>query len=550
MSATEIRSLNGYKLIDEVARRRIEEISNNGGSSSGGGLPTGGEPNMVLVTDADGNAKWEERTHYTSEELVDVVPRTTLLRAHGAYYYMTEAFEIIEGKTYEVEWNGTLYSCVAAAFEYDGETGYTIGSTTEDGEEPFLISKLTPKQMEVFGAPIRVDQYDYDGSNTDVIIRIRTVGTVYHKLAPEFLPIPMTVGTGDVLPEMALEGEEGTLPILTPFASEIVVGKTYTVTYNGTDYICTAFPVQEGEGSPTMPSVGNQAAIGGENTGEPFVIAYVPPEMVEMAGGMYGMVLDMTGASSATIKIQGEGVVKIDNSALDLDWIPKKESVGATILPTISFVGTTNVPVLIYDKINLGSTYVVLFDGVRYECVAQDYMGVAKLLGNPNVMGITNIPGRGEPFCVGAFAEAAGAQVAENDTAPHEVAVYEKGNTQKVANVLPSEFMPSGVMRSLCIMSSNYTAWLNGDDISENPTYTANMGASGVVKALEAGELSNVCLYEYNGVDPCVFHSVGILIAADTVHILMSYRYPLSTSGEQLRKVEIAYGDITVTEVT
>ena len=291
--------------------------------------------------------------------------------------------------------------------------------------------------------------------------------------------------------------------------------------------------------------------LGEDDTGEPFVFLCVPPDMLETTGGVYAMLMPFDGSAEVTVSIRGEVDVKVDSSALDLDWIPKKESVGATILPTVSFVGTTNVPVSAYDKIDLGSTYVVLFDGVRYECVAQDYMGIAKLLGNPSVMGVTNIPGQGEPFCVGAFAGGGtGAQVAENDTAFHEVAVYEKGNAQKVANVLPIEFMPGGVMRSLCIMSSNYTAWLNGDDISENPTYTANMGAAGVVKALEAGELSNVCLYEYNGVDPCVFHSVGILIAADTVHILMSYRYPLSTSGEQLRKVEIAYGDITVTEVT
>lgn len=48
-------------------------------------------------------------------------------------------------------------------------------------------------------------------------------------------------GIIDILPETTLEGEDGQFVILEPFAGEIVVGQTYTVTYDGTDYICTAF---------------------------------------------------------------------------------------------------------------------------------------------------------------------------------------------------------------------------------------------------------------------------------------------------------------------
>lgn len=179
----------------------------------------------------------------------------------------------------------------------------------------------------------------------------------------------------DILPEMTLEGEDGDFSILEPFANEIVVGETYTVTYNGTDYTCTAFPLQEGEGAPIMPSVGNQTVIGGEDTGEPFFIAYVPPEIVGMVGA-YGIAMDVTGAASATVRIRGDGVAY---HKLDPGYLPIPMTDASTeILPETAFEMWegyegefwTDVPLSAMPAV--GETYTVTWNSVDYECAVSE----------------------------------------------------------------------------------------------------------------------------------------------------------------------------------
>ena len=63
MSEIEIRSLNGHKLMDEVARQKIEQLETNGSFNEQV------EPLKYLVSDRNGETKWEDRLAYEYNEV-------------------------------------------------------------------------------------------------------------------------------------------------------------------------------------------------------------------------------------------------------------------------------------------------------------------------------------------------------------------------------------------------------------------------------------------------------------------------------------------------
>lgn len=429
----------------------------DGAGGEGGGLPEGGEPHRMLVTDGEGNAKWDERTHY--KETVVVLPETILYNDKTSTYYITSPFsrDIVKGNSYVVNFCGVDYETVAKTVEYGGNSALGLGNVdvADDTGEPFGICLIQGVVDDIeYYATVQISTGE--GSLT---ISIRE--NVCHKLPNEYLDIPLTSGTVDILPKMTLTGEEGSLPIIEPFAGEIVVGNTYTVTYNGTEYTCTAFPLQETEDAPILPSVGNQGEIGGENTGEPFVIAYVPPEVVEMVGA-YGIAIDLTGASSATVKIQGAGGVKIDNSALDLDWIPKKQKAGETIVGRTTLLYSpaylTNIGEDIAEKIGDAAHYIAFVDGLYYRTGAwRAPDGSVTIIGNGrSYIQDESIPETGEPFAFVLSGEGLVVFIGEDTPdGTHEVALYHDGGTQTLPLAMPRS-MQASVMPIIQQFGNNF----------------------------------------------------------------------------------------------
>lgn len=84
----------------------------------------------------------------------------------------------------------------------------------------------------------------------------------------------------------------------------VTVGEQYTVNWNGTEYNCTCVELDSGTGIKA-PILGNAGALGmGDDTGEPFLFAISPPDMVEEAG--YGAgVYAFDGSTELTISITG-----------------------------------------------------------------------------------------------------------------------------------------------------------------------------------------------------------------------------------------------------
>jgi hypothetical protein len=98
------------------------------------------------------------------------------------------------------------------------------------------------------------------------------------------------------------------------------VGETYTVNYNGAEYICTAFGFAA-EGV-TLAVVGNGVALGLDDTGEPFT-------MFTQDGVLIGLPLD--GSAEGTVAIYGNEYHTIPRKYLPetVHWIDAVEVDGA-----------------------------------------------------------------------------------------------------------------------------------------------------------------------------------------------------------------------------
>ena len=107
--------------------------------------------------------------------------------AEGGFYIApaTNAFEIVEGQTYTVSWDGTEYECVGAAF---GEDRYVLGNLSIEGGgadtgEPFLYVYDVYDITQASGTFVTRDT---SASHT---ISIKTVTEVITPMAEEFMPV-------------------------------------------------------------------------------------------------------------------------------------------------------------------------------------------------------------------------------------------------------------------------------------------------------------------------------------------------------------------------
>lgn len=108
------------------------------------------------------------------------------------------------------------------------------------------------------------------------------------------LPIGETTTVKEVLAECQPEFVEGEGVFVLMGESDIAVGEKYTVNWNGADYECVAVSAPN-----NSIALGNMSAMGGDNTGEPFLIAY----NIDASAWSF---IDMTGSTTLTISIRQE----------------------------------------------------------------------------------------------------------------------------------------------------------------------------------------------------------------------------------------------------
>ena len=188
-------------------------------------------------------------------------------------------------------------------------------------------------------------------------------------------------GYTEILPEITVSGEEE-LYILEPFKSDLVVGETYTVKYNGTEYRCVGreLPI---EGVTTV-CLGNLGAILGDETlmtEDPFIIVWFPKFFADSMGGLYGVVYDLEGAASATVSVNGMAEVyhPIERKYLPEYMYGKEYSLQQTYCEEELSAAVTSETVAylmqpFLKPLTVNGEYTVALDGVSYKC-ASAYAG-------------------------------------------------------------------------------------------------------------------------------------------------------------------------------
>lgn len=86
---------------------RMEMFLKQFGGGGGGGLPTGGAAYQQLVTDSDGNPKWEDRLAY--EYNVNFINAQQFI--FDSTQMLIGSGDLLVGETYKVIFDSTEYSC-------------------------------------------------------------------------------------------------------------------------------------------------------------------------------------------------------------------------------------------------------------------------------------------------------------------------------------------------------------------------------------------------------------------------------------------------------
>lgn len=147
-------------------------------------LMSGGNAHQMLVTDENGNAKWEDRTHWSHTEETLVVEETNVTGlkpyvTEGSSYVQASALKVLTpkvGEKYAVYWNGVRYAVVATG---NNEKSVYLNQTPS-AEVPFSIEREYVNAKEVW-----VQSY----SETEATVAVALLGEeTVKKIDPKFLP--------------------------------------------------------------------------------------------------------------------------------------------------------------------------------------------------------------------------------------------------------------------------------------------------------------------------------------------------------------------------
>ena len=149
-------------------------------SVSGGG---GGSVPKPLTFDYMPEGYPTKSVHTTT--LMEEQEVAFILSEEDGFYItqITNAFEVVRGQTYTVNWDGTEYECVGAAF---GEKAYVLGNLSilgggADTGEPFIYVYVT------VGAEA-VGQFGTSDTSASHTISVKKIVETVTPMAEEFLP--------------------------------------------------------------------------------------------------------------------------------------------------------------------------------------------------------------------------------------------------------------------------------------------------------------------------------------------------------------------------
>lgn len=380
-----------------------------------------------------GASSWndlQDRPFYDFTEQAVILPEATYIKGgQGADETIYTDFTLEAGKTYTVIFNGYSAECVAESREVNGFEILKLMHV----DNPVGVVGITwyPPSLRALSGSDRVASIDISllTGNIYTLEILGEVQAVRH-IDPKYIKdMYYTEGGGngaEILPETT-SIESNFDPNLNPdtlysmtiddqtYLSytgllPIKANETYTVRWNGVEYVCTATEVTDN--GITACVIGNVGALtGGISTGEPFVLVFFPELMDGV--GVNGYVFD--GSTTVTLSIrESEGTIHhIPPKYIKDMYYTEGEGVGKTILtvttvelepeeqdPDESVAISTGA---IYDVLNLeiGKTYTVTWNGVKYKSLCHDLQPITGqpfvVLGDLPELGLS---GTEEPYII------------------------------------------------------------------------------------------------------------------------------------------------------
>lgn len=226
--------------------------------------------------------------------------------------------DIRANRMYNILYNGKLYRYTAVPVPESPLGTLILGNGKESGmpdlnpDAPFAVTAVSSAvgaQIGLYGTVASFDgvspftisireadnkgYYYFDGS----IARVMSIEALRQELVDSGLPVVL-------LAETTVQGEGGQMLLLTPLTENPEANVVHTVTYNGTTYDCTAIPYSADGMIGTAMGNTDVLGISGGNPDAPFTLLLVSGG-IDMGDGVmaYGMIMDMTGASSVTLSI-------------------------------------------------------------------------------------------------------------------------------------------------------------------------------------------------------------------------------------------------------
>lgn len=402
-----------------------------------------GEPGHVL-----NRTHYEERVKRTIEFDGDVTGKTAVAYGIGYLVKVSDETPTME----ELTANDTTVTLTVQGQTHSGpvaESGATVEQLSEnaysfmwDGMHMITVCRETTTVMS-YGQTVTLEP----GTHfcwSDGMIGINSISymeTAIHHIDPKYIKDMYYEETtvAEILPEatVTLDAGEG-VGIITPTPT-LVLGETYQVVYDGTEYSCKAEEVKFN--GQLVLAMGNHAMLTGGDTGEPFIVAVLNGQCV---------VISTTAAASCTISISGGTSIihPLDPKFLGTNWNATKTVEKTVIVPetTLSFANAKTVtlasPPSFSSYVN-GATAKVVWDGVEYECVVLAD-GEYALIGNGSLW-MDGGTDTGEPFfyvhtTVGAFV-----YIAEAATVEHTLQITQVSTTY---SKLPEEHLDADVLRA------------------------------------------------------------------------------------------------------
>ena len=242
--------------------------------------------------------------------IADVLPETQAMYDAGeGIFAIPDNFPMESGKTYTVNWNGTPYVCTAETVEGFfpvpvcalGDTNAVIYGRPS-GIAPFCMASLPDEFAAQFGAGTVIMPLD---GTTSLTISVSGEVEKVEKLSGKYLPegLPRSEFTnGTVLPETT--GNDIGGAFLVEGECKLTSGQEYTVYWNGTPYVCTAYDFAW-NGVHTVALGDENVLNGGEPAGTvPFGIMRITVDMgLMISDGVFAYPAD--GSKSLTISITG-----------------------------------------------------------------------------------------------------------------------------------------------------------------------------------------------------------------------------------------------------